>query len=364
MVELKNHADTRFFRNALRSVELQTFCEFSGFSGWFLSSRKISVTNLRICGTISIRKGNCFNRFQIHFVIYVYESECVIMQNYTLMTDSAADLSDQMLERLGVITIPLNCFMKDDPAVPVTLRGKAFYDALRNGKVACTSAANLSIFREIFSSILSSGKDILYITLSSALSCMFATARIAAEELAEEFPERKIQIVDSRCASLGQGLLVYQTALMMEQGVSLDALTAYAEETKLHSIHWFTVDDLMFLKRGGRLGTVSAIAGSLLGIKPVLHVNNEGKLIPREKMRGRKNAILSLAKHYGAECTDYNAAVFIGHADSLEQANQLRDMLLSQYGAKQVTIGEIGAVIGAHAGPGTLAIFFIGTSRE
>lgn len=286
------------------------------------------------------------------------------MQNYVLVTDTGADLSEQIRSRFGIVSIPLNCFMKDDPAVAVTLHGKAFYDALRGGKIACTSAANLTVFRETFSRIFSEGKDILYLAFSSALSCMYATARIAAEELAEEFPERKINIVDTRCASLGEGLLVYRTAEEMEKGVSLEALTAYAEENKLRTIHWFTVDDLLFLKRGGRLSAVSAYAGSLLGIKPVLHVNNEGKLVAREKLRGRRNALLSLAKHYGAECTDREASIFIGHADALESANQLRDMLCEQHGAKHVVIGEIGPVIGAHAGPGTIALFFVGNARE
>lgn len=284
-------------------------------------------------------------------------------ETYTLITDSAADLPANMTETMGVRVIPLNVFMKDNPAQPCILHGKAFYDALRSGQVACTSAANLARFREIFTAELEAGKDILYLAFSSPLSCMYATARIAAEELTEEYPERKILIVDTRCASLGEGLLVYHCAEQKQRGFTLDELAAYAEETRMKLIHWFTVDDLLFLKRGGRIGAVSAYAGALLGIKPVLHVNNEGKLAARLKIRGRKNAILELGKHYAEECTDKESTVFIAHADAHDAAEMLKEAMLSQFGAKHVVIGEIGPVIGAHAGPGTVALFYLGTSR-
>ncbi len=285
-------------------------------------------------------------------------------ETYALITDSAADLSDHLLQAMGVISIPLNVFMKDSPAQPCTLRGAAFYDALKSGQVACTSAANLSVFRETFSKILEDGKDILYISFSSPLSCMCATARIAAEELHQEYPTRRIVIVDSLSASLGQGLLVYHCAEQKERGMSLDELAAYAEVTRLKVMHWFTVDDLMFLKRGGRVGVMSAFAGALLGIKPVLHVNNEGKLAAVQKIRGRKNAVLELGKHYAEECTDKESTVFIAQANALDAAEMLKSALLHEHGAKHVIIGEIGPVIGAHAGPGAVALFYLGTSRE
>lgn len=283
--------------------------------------------------------------------------------SYVLITDSAADLSPHMLEAMGVRSIPLNMFMKDNPAQPCELRGAAFFDALRNGQVACTSAANLARFREIFSEVLESGKDILYLAFSSPLSCMYATARIAAEELQEEYPDRRIIVVDTLCACLGEGLLVHHCAEQRERGMSLDELAAYAEATRLKIMHWFTVDDLLFLKRGGRVGAMSAYAGSLLGIKPILHVSDEGKLVAVQKVRGRKNALVELAKRYDAECTDKTATVFIAHGDAMEAAETLKGALL-QYGAKHIVIGEIGPVIGAHAGPGTIALFYFGTSRE
>lgn len=285
-------------------------------------------------------------------------------ESYVIITDSAADLSAHQIENMGLISIPLNVFMKDAPAMPCTLHGKEFYDAVRSGRTACTSAANLARFRETFGNVLSEGKDILYLAFSSPLSCMYATALIAAEEMRAEYPDRKIIVIDTLCASLGEGLLVYHAAEQRAKGMSLDELAAYVTENRLRLIHWFTVDDLMFLKRGGRLSAVSAIAGSLLGIKPVLHVSDEGKLVAVGKVRGRKNAIFELAKHYGEECRDPESVVFIAHADAHDDAAMLRDALTQEYGAKHVVIGEIGPVIGAHAGPGTVALFYLAESRE
>lgn len=285
------------------------------------------------------------------------------MTPYAIVTDSAADLSEQQLTHMGVVSIPLNVFMKDDPALPCTLRGTAFYQALKDGQVACTSAANLSVFRETFTKILSEGKDILYLAFSSVLSCMYATALIAAEELQPEFPDRRIIIIDTRCASLGEGLLVYHCAEQKERGLSLDELSAYAEENRLRIMHWFTVDDLLFLKRGGRLSAVSAYAGALLGIKPVLNVSDEGKLVAKMKLRGRKNAVLELGRRYAEECTDKSSAVFIAQANAPEFAELLKEALLHDFGADNVVIGEIGPVIGAHAGPGTVALFYLGEKR-
>ncbi|MBR6718885.1 MAG: DegV family protein [Oscillospiraceae bacterium] len=285
-------------------------------------------------------------------------------ESYVLITDSDADLSEQMLHGMGVPEIPLNVFMKDNPALPCTLRGEAFYNALREGQVACTSAANLSLFRETFGKVLESGRDVLYLSFSSPLSCMCATARIAADELQSEYPTRRIVIIDSLCASLGQGLLVYHCAEQKERGMSLDELAAYAEATRLKIMHWFTVDDLLFLKRGGRVGAMSAFAGALLGIKPVLHVSDEGKLVAKQKIRGRKHAVLELGRHYAAECTDFASTVFVAHADAPDAAEMLKEALIRDYGAKTVIIGEIGPVIGAHAGPGTVALFYLGSSRE
>ncbi|MBR5405259.1 MAG: DegV family protein [Oscillospiraceae bacterium] len=284
-------------------------------------------------------------------------------QDFVLFTDTAADLTPEMIAHYGLHIVELNVFMKDTPAQNCTLRGADFYRALQSGKVACTSAANLSSFRAAFGEVLAAGKDILYLAFSSALSCMYQTGIIAAEEMQAEYPDRRIIVIDTLCASMGEGLLVCRTAEQMQTGLSLDETAAYAMENRLKTIHWFTVDDLMFLKRGGRVGAVSAFAGSLLGIKPVMNVSDEGKLIPKTKVRGRRSALLALAAHYGEECTDKSATVFIAHADSLRDAEFLRDTLRNQYGAERLVIGEIGPVIGAHSGPGTIALFYPGTER-
>lgn len=284
-------------------------------------------------------------------------------ENYVIVTDSACDLSEEMLGHMEIPFVSLNVFMKDNPAFPCNLRGAAFYQALQSGQVACTSAANLSLFRDTFTKILKQGKDILYLSFSSALSCMCATGRIAAEELMEEFPERKIVVVDSLSASHGQGLLVYYAAQEKAHGMRLEELAAYLEQQRQRTIHWFTVDDLMYLRRGGRVSMASAMAGTLLGIKPVMHMNAEGKLAVCSKVRGRRAAIQTLAKHFHEECEDVNAPVYIGHANALADAEMLRDMIRNESGAKLITIGEIGGVIGAHTGPGALSIFFVGKSR-
>ena len=287
-----------------------------------------------------------------------------VNDSFVIFTDSAADLSEEMLGNLGVISVPLNVFMKDSPAHPCVLRGREFYDALREGQIACTSAANLSVFREMFSEVLDQGKDILYLSFSSALSCMFQSGRIAAGELRDEYPDRRIVVIDTLCASMGEGLLVFHAAEQRERGLSLDETAAYVTENRLHLIHWFTVDDLMFLKRGGRLSAISAAAGTLFGIKPVLHVNNAGKLESVSKVRGRKHALLALAERFAKECPDKGAPVFIAQANAHDDAAMLRDALMKEHGAKHVVIGEIGPVIGAHAGPGTVALFYLGASRE
>lgn len=285
-------------------------------------------------------------------------------KDYVIITDSGCDLSPELRSEMELEQIPLNVFMKDTPTQPCTLTDADFYNALRAGQVACTSAANLSAFREMFTRYLDAGKDILFVSFSSALSCMHATARLAAEEIGAEYPERRIIIVDSLCASMGQGLLLYYAVQQKQQGATIEELEQYLLSHRLQLVHWFTVDDLMFLKRGGRLGSVAAVAGTLLGIKPVLHVSNEGKLIVRAKVRGRKNALLALAKHFADEADDPTAQVYISHADDMEAAAFVRDTMMKEYGATNVVIGNVGPVIGAHSGPGTVALFYMAKSRN
>ena len=285
------------------------------------------------------------------------------MQDYVIFTDTGADMPGSILKKYDIREIPLKCFMKDEPEQTVELRGKAFYDALREGKVACTSAANISVFRDAFTEVLKQGKDILYITISSGLSCMSANGRLAADELMEEYPDRKIRVVDSLGVTLGEALLCQLTAEKRAAGLSLDEAAAYAEENKLCMTHWFTVEDLVYLKRGGRLSAVSAFAGTLLGIKPLITVDTEGKLDAVEKQRGRNNSILSLLQHYDTECADRSVPVYIAHADALETAEQLSETLIKEHGVKETVIGELGPIIGAHTGPGLIGLFFFGAPR-
>lgn len=285
-------------------------------------------------------------------------------RDYVIVTDSGCDLTPEQRASMELAYIPLNAFMKDTPAQPCTLVGTEFYNALRNGQIACTSAANLGTFREVFMHILDEGKDILFLSFSSALSCMYATSRLAAEEVSAEYPDRKIVTVDSLSASMGQGLLLYFAVQKKREGATIEELETYLLENRLHLIHWFTVDDLMFLKRGGRLSSISAVAGTLLGIKPVMHVSDEGKLIAKAKVRGRKNALLALAKHFADEVYDPTQQVYISHGDDIEAAKFVRDTIMKEYGATNVIIGDVGPVIGAHSGPGTIALFYMGKSRE
>ena len=199
---------------------------------------------------------------------------------------------------------------------------------------------------------------------SSGLSATYQSAVIAAQELQEKYPNRKINVVDTLCASLGQGLLVWYACQKRDEGLSLEELTAWVEENKLHLCHWVIADDLMHLKRGGRISTATAVAGTLLQIKPVIHVNDEGKLISGAKARGRKAAIQTLCNKVGELGIDgANDTIFICHGDCLEDAEHLASILKERYGVKQVIIGYVGAVIGSHAGPDVLALFFLGKHR-
>lgn len=287
------------------------------------------------------------------------------MPDYILYTDSACDIRPKLLNEWGVHFTELTYTFRSDGKEHFdnALSSKEFYRRMRDGDVAQTSAINTDIFRKAFEKELSTGKDVLYLGFSSGLSTTMNSAMIAAEELKESFPERRIVCVDTLAASAGFGLLVYLTVKKMREGASLDEAAAYAEQMKLHICHWFTVDDLVYLKRGGRISPTLAFVGGVLGIKPVLHTDNDGHLINMFKERGRKASIRALAAKYGELCMDRDAPIFISHGDCREDAETLAQQLSEKYGVKTELITEIGAVIGAHSGPGTLALFFVGTER-
>ncbi|MBQ3488495.1 MAG: DegV family protein [Clostridia bacterium] len=287
------------------------------------------------------------------------------MHPYQIITDSGCDLTAEGYARLGVHCVPLSVEHggevhddRNDDSL------KDFYDSLRSGGQARTSAVNPETWKKAMVPYLEEGRDTLVLTFSSGLSATAQSAVIAAEELREKYPGRKILVADTLCASMGQGLLVRYACLKRDEGLSVEQVHTWVEENKLHLCHWFTVDDLFFLKRGGRISGATALVGTMLNIKPVLHVDDEGHLISVSKARGRKAAIEALAKKVGELGEGFdNSVMFISHGDCREDAEHLAKILREQYGAREVEIGYVGAVIGSHSGPGTLALFFLGRHR-
>lgn len=289
-------------------------------------------------------------------------------RNYVVMTDSSADLTAGLVEQLGLDVIPLSVNVGEQSFMNYPdereISSPDFYELLRKGANAQTSAVNVDTFLNAMSVHLKAGKDVLYLGFSSGLSSTYGASEIAAQELRETYPDRKILTVDTLCASLGQGLLVYLTMQKVLAGATIEEAAAYAEENRLHLCHWFTVDDLFFLKRGGRVSAATALVGSALGIKPVLHVDNEGHLINVSKARGRKNSILALVDRMESSAIDpQKQTIFISHGDCLADAEFLAAEVRKRFGVTDITINFVGPVIGAHSGPGTLALFFLGTER-
>ena len=287
------------------------------------------------------------------------------MLDYIILTDSGSDLTVEQAKELDISLIDLSVLVEDsEPQKNRDVDAKEFYALLREKKSASTAAVNIGDFLEVMSEALEAGKDVLYIGFSSGLSSTYSAGYNAAQELAEKYPDRKIYTVDTLCASLGQGLLVYLAAKLRLEGKSIEDVRDFVEQSKLHLCHWFTVDDLFFLKRGGRVGAATAVVGTMLGIKPVMHVDNEGKLVKVTTARGRRASIDALAAKVGETGIDpADQTMFICHGDCAEDAEYLAAMLKNDYGVKEVIIGYTGVVIGSHSGPGTLALFFLGTER-
>ena len=290
------------------------------------------------------------------------------MSDYVLLTDSSADLTAELVAELGVEVLPLSFHMGDK-----TYRNwpdnreidpKDFYRRLRAGETATTSAVNVSDYTEAVEPLVQAGRDVLIIAFSSGLSATCHSAQIAAQELSERYPDRKIWVVDSLCASLGQGLLVWYAARMKNEGKDIDQVRDWAEENKLRLCHWFTVDDLHFLKRGGRISPATAMLGTMLSIKPVMHVDDEGHLIKVGTARGRSAALKALVEHMAQTAEDpAGQTVFISHGDCLADAEKVAAEVKARFGVQDVVINYVGPVIGAHSGPGTLALYFLGSKR-
>ena len=288
------------------------------------------------------------------------------MRKYVIFTDSCADLTPKMYAELGLQTIHLEVVINGEPPVrDDQLNIKEVYEKLRAKQSATTSAINLDRFLQEFGAALEADDvDLLYLSFSSGLSSTYGAAVLALEELSEKYPDRKLYAVDTLCASMGQGLLVYLAAKLKETGADIDTVKYFVENNRLNLCHWFTVDDLFFLKRGGRVSAATAVVGTVLQIKPVLHVDNEGKLINVIKARGRRGAIETLVKKMKETILpNQNKTVFISHGDCEEDANYLANRIREEFTIKDIRINFIGPVIGSHSGPGTLALFFLGIER-
>lgn len=285
--------------------------------------------------------------------------------SYRIVTDSCCDFPQNMYAELNLSMIPLSLNYQGQEHTDLSEKFlKKLYNGLRAGEAATTSAVNPEGWASVIAPILEAGQDALVLAFSSGLSTTYQSAVIAAGELMEQYPGRTIRVVDTLAASMGQGLLVWYACRKRNAGMTLDELAAWCEEHKSRICHWFTVDDLMYLKRGGRVSAATALLGTMLQIKPVLHVDDEGHLINVSKARGRKAAIQELAKKLTElGLPGENDTVFISHGDCIEDACYLERLLKERCGVKNVIISYVGAVIGSHAGPGTLALFFLGTHR-
>ena len=288
------------------------------------------------------------------------------MSTYKIITDSACDLPKSMLQELDITAVPLTVNFRGETRNDSVADSevKELYDAMRAGEVATTAAVNPDGWAGKIEEALSAGYDALVMTFSGGLSTTYQSAVIAANDLLETYPQRKVMVVDTCAAALGQGLLSWYAAKQRDNGLSLEELAAWVEDNKDHVAHWFTVDDLVYLKRGGRVSAATALVGTMLNIKPVLHVDNEGRLVSMVKARGRKAAINTLVSKLQelGEGWD-NRTVFICHADCLADAEILAAQVKAKCGVEETFIGNLGAVIGSHAGPGTLALFFMGKEK-
>ncbi|WP_296011128.1 DegV family protein [uncultured Adlercreutzia sp.] len=288
---------------------------------------------------------------------------------FAIVTDSSCNLTEEIIDQFDLHILPLT-FMVDGEEYHSYLKGEKtdlsqFYRMMREGKVITTSLPNLKESRELIEGLLKDGQDVLYLGFSSGLSGTFQAIDLILAELAAAYPERTVMSVDTLAASGGEGLLVWYAANKRAEGAGIQEVHDWVEANKLHLAHWFTVDDLMFLFRGGRVSRTSAWAGTLLNIKPVMHVDDEGHLIPLEKVRGRKKALKALVDHMAqtANAPVDAQTVFITHGDCLDDAEYVAELVRERFGVKDIMINWVDPVIGAHSGPGTMALFFLASER-
>lgn len=289
------------------------------------------------------------------------------MSEFIITTDSTADLSDEYVKKENLLIQPLY-YSIDDIVYgnDQVMEPKEFYAAMRNGKMPNTMAINPELMIETLKPHLMAGKDVLHIAFSSGLSSAYQNAVIAANELSEEFPERTIRVFDSKAASLGEGLMVHKALKMRREGSSLAEIYQWLTDNLEHFCHQFTVDDLNHLYRGGRISKTTAVIGSVVNLKPILHVDSEGKLTSLGIARGRKKALAKIVEHMADAIKGYedqNEEVFISHADCEADALHVAALVQAQFGLPCTLLNYVGPTIGAHAGPGTVALFFIGDKR-
>lgn len=287
------------------------------------------------------------------------------MSDYFISTDSTYDMPESYRAEHDLLVHPLFYTINDsvyggDHDMDI----KEFYARLRKGEIATTMATNLEDTTVRFRTVLEQGRDILHIGFSSALSSSYNNAAVAAAELQKEFPERKIRCVDSLCASMGQGLLVHYAVQKRAAGMSVDELADWLEENKLHFCHQFTVDDLHFLQRGGRISKTVAVLGTMINVKPVLHVDDEGRLVPLKNVRGRRKALTTLVDNMAEQIPGYqNDTIFISHGDCEEDARFVGKLVTERFGITDIRYNYVSPTIGSHSGPGTVALFFVGKAR-
>ena len=290
------------------------------------------------------------------------------MSEYVIVTDSSCDLNQEMVDEIGVRVLPLSFTIKDrslrDYPDNRDMDPKEFYDLQREGEMANTAAVNLSQYEEFLTPLLEAGQDVLILAFSSGLSSTYQASQLAAQELSERYPDRKIYSVDTLSASLGQGLLVWHAAQKKKEGLSIEALRDWVKAHRLNMCHWFTVDDLQFLKRGGRVSAATALVGTMLKIKPVLHMDDEGHLINMSKARGRKASLDAMLDKVGELGVDLDKqTMFISHSDCEDDVRYLAGKLRELYHVPEIRWNYVGPVIGAHTGPGCVALFFLGRNR-
>lgn len=288
--------------------------------------------------------------------------------DYVIISDATTDLAIEHAQKANIkiiaMPIELDCQPYSYSPCGGDISIKDFYDQLRAGKTAHTSQINVAVYSAVFEEYLKNNQDVIYIAFSSGLSNTILAAKTAIEELSAKYPERKIYCVDSLCASVGEGLMVYFAAQKRDEGLSIDELYNWVLENRLHLCHWFTVEDLEYLRKGGRISATAAAVGTMIQIKPVMHVDDEGHLINVSKVRGRKKSLTAMVEAMKQTfLPDQSKTVFIGHGDSIEDANFVKDHVLDSFPDTEIHIMPIGPIIGAHTGPGVIALFFIGTKR-